>query len=66
MKYYTVIAKETMGDAWAAQFGDYDRNTAQDELMDMHDSGDWFKLKLITTENNQQAVDEAINKLNQP
>lgn len=63
--YYVVAAKDSKLDAWSVQFGDYDREVAQDELCDMNDSGDWYKLKLITVKGDRQIdIDNAISKLN--
>lgn len=59
-KYYSVIEKlPDDGSEWAPQFGDYDREVAEQEMRDMKDSGSFVKgtkLKVITTDGTQQAI----------
>lgn len=75
-KYHNVIAKEP-GGKWSLQFGDYDRQTAQEELDDIkehvsddatNDGGLWpkgTKFKIMTTGDKQKDIMEALSKLNE-
>lgn len=65
-KYYSVIEKQPDG-KWAPQFGDYDREVAEQEMRDMKDSGSFVKgtkLKVITTQGTQEAIMAKCEELN--
>lgn len=61
--YHTLCTLED--DRWCAQFGDYDLDTVVDEQDDMVQGGRRRRdTYVITTEDTQQAIDEAIADLN--
>jgi hypothetical protein len=59
-RYYSVIEKlPEDGSTWSPQFGDYDREVAEQEMRDMRDSGSFVKgtkLRVIATAGTQQAI----------
>lgn len=63
-KYYTLAVR--IDGRWSPEFGDYDRECVQVELAGYLDSGAWKRkdLKIVTTDDNQAAIDAAIRKLN--
>lgn len=62
--YHSVIARQFNGDLWGIQFGDYDIECARDEKDYMIESGEWFAVKVITTGDNQIAIDAEVKRLN--
>lgn len=55
--YYTLLSYEH--GRWCPQFGDYDRKVVQEER-DTYEG----RTKIIRTDESQQAIDEAVQKLN--
>jgi hypothetical protein len=65
-KYYSVIEK-LPNSTWAPQFGDYDREVAEQEMRDMKESGSFVKgtkLKVIATEASVAAIAAKCEELN--
>lgn len=70
--YYSVVSKTPdEGSKWEMQFGDYDKETVQEEMQDMKDHvGDgctWekgTKFKIIQTGSRKNDIEEALAKIN--
>lgn len=63
-KYHTLLVRED--GAWTREFGDYERGTVEYELEDYRDKGvRRSDLKIITTDDNDSAINAAVAKLNQ-
>ena len=64
-KYYTLIGKDAQfhkGDAYVIIFGDYKRQVVVDEKEDTDDY--YYDLKIIKTDDGQEAIDKAVKELN--
>lgn len=65
-RYYTLIARVKEDNSpWAAQFGDFDRETVEDEKAEYEDGGEYSALKIISTAPEQAAIDSKIAALNE-
>lgn len=65
MAYYTLLIRDDKTSPWRPEFGDYSKAVVQDELDDNRQSGEkLINMKIIKTEANQRAVNEAVAKLN--
>jgi hypothetical protein len=65
-KYYSVLEK-LPNSTWAPQFGDYDREVAEQEMRDMKDSGSFVKgtkLKVVSSSGTHDAIMIECDKLN--
>lgn len=62
--YHTLIAFN--GDKWGIEFGDYCRETVEDEMESYLDSGEYKKnsLRIIRTSDKQADIDSAVARLN--
>lgn len=62
-KYYTLAVREN--GVWGAQFGDYDKETVEDERADYLDHDHKARdLKVIKSGDGRVAIEAAIAKLN--
>lgn len=61
MKYYSVLT--LANGAWSVQFGDYDREVAEDEQQEYKDKGE--KTKLICTGDTQAEIDHYVKEVNE-
>jgi len=64
-KYYSVIAIDNVNPGYSIQFGDYQQSIAMTEAIDMDQSGDWIKVKVIKTDDNQKAIEDGCAKENE-
>ena len=65
--YYTLIVKCTMTNKWCIHFGDYERQTVEQEREDLLDSEDNLKrrnTKIITTSDEQADINEYVRAYN--
>lgn len=62
-KYYSVISQEVCG-LWYPQFGDYDKAVAMEEMRDMKDHEPATKMRVICTDDTQEAINAACARLN--
>ena len=64
--YYTLAVQWEKGDRYTPEFGDFDIECVQDEREDMLYSYDLKgkQIKIIKTDADQSAIDQAISKLN--
>lgn len=68
-RYYTLLVKELTDEwqpRWVIEFGDYDRETVEDELQTVMDSYDRKRrdLKIIATSDKQEDIDAKVAELN--
>lgn len=63
MKYFTLAVKT--GNAYFPDFGDYDHEVVQDERADRIESGDRDRMRIVSSQDDQASIDEAIAKLNE-
>lgn len=64
MAYYTLLSRND-DNQWVIEFGDYSKENVQSELNDYRDQGYKKKnLKIISTGTTQNAINEAVAKLN--
>jgi hypothetical protein len=62
--YYSVITKDSKSAPWGVEFGDYDREVAEDERDSLKESGQYVAVKIIKTASNQAAINAAVTALN--
>ncbi len=64
-KTYYILAID-YGSGYGVEFGSYDKADVKDELQWQEDNDDYFmkSMRIITTIDDQQTIDEEINKLN--
>lgn len=60
--YHTLLIKEAKGDNWSIAFGDYKKSVVMDEREDSY--SDCYKTRIISTADNQQAIDAEVARLN--
>jgi len=66
-KYYTLFVYEPDHQRWYNYFGDYDKETVADEMYDLSYGWDGILMKhmrIISTPDDQTAIDAALDKLN--
>ena len=63
-QYHTLLLLDR--GAWRPEFGDYDKSTVEAERDDYHQGGGYLlrDLRIITTSDNQAAIDAAVATLN--
>lgn len=64
-KYYSVIAIDNVNPGYSIQFGDYEQSVAMAEAIDMDQSGEWVKVKVIKTDDNQKAIEMECARVNE-
>ena len=62
MRYYTLLARESVTEPWGIQFGDYDKEVVEDEKFDQSES--WPHLKIISSKDDQASIDAKVAELN--
>ena len=65
--YYTLFVYEPDHQRWYNHFGDYDKETVADEMDDLNYGWDGILMKhmrIISTPDDQTAIDAALDKLN--
>lgn len=64
--YYTLLVRESERDPWAIHFGDYDRDTVEDERYIERHAGDYaaINIRIITTGDTQAEIDAEVDRLN--
>lgn len=60
--YYTLCVKEF--GYWSPDFGSYDRTEVEDERMDRTDYFDHIPMVILQTDDNQDAIEDAVAILN--
>jgi hypothetical protein len=60
--FYSLLVKFEKGQPWSVQFGDYDRETVEDEAEDSY--SDTFKTRIICTGPSQVEIDAKVFSLN--
>ncbi len=60
--YHTICTRD--GYRWSPNFGDYDRDTVQDELEDSYSDYHPACIRIISTPCDQAAIDAAVARLN--
>ncbi len=60
MKYYTLCVKRD--GRWEPDFGDYDKDCVRDESSLLVDRGEG--VKVVSSEDDQESINQAIDKLN--
>lgn len=65
-RYFTLIVREAKNTPWSVHFGDYDRDTVEQEQADIVDAGDYAKHRtmIIQTTDQQSAIEARLAKLN--
>lgn len=64
--YHVLLERDDTGKPWRVQFGDYDRETVEDERRDTQDNGvPRHCLKIITTGEGQADIDASVAALNE-
>ncbi len=61
-RYYTLAVRFEASDEWSVQFGDYDRECVVQEKEDAYE--DAYAAKVISSNDDQAAINAAIAKLN--
>lgn len=62
MSYFTLAGFD--GEQWGVVFGDYDKETVEDERDDVRDAGEYRKLRILRTGDKQTDIQSAIDHLN--
>lgn len=60
--YFSLVVRFDEFDQWSIQFGDYDRETVQQEATEYE--GGCYAVKIIKTADTQASIDEKVEKLN--
>lgn len=60
--YFSLVVRFDEFDTWSVQFGDYDKETVQQESTEYE--GGCYAVKIIKTAANQESIDEKVAKLN--
>lgn len=60
--YHTLLVKHNRGDRWSIEFGDYSRKVVKQEAEDSY--SDAHRTTIITTADNQAAIEDAVARLN--
>jgi len=63
--YYSVIAIDNINPGYSIQFGDYEQSIAMFEAVEMDQSGEWVKVKVIKTADNQKAIELEVARINE-
>jgi len=64
-KYHTLVVRDGKASPWGIHFGDYDRETVEQEREDGRDYYKAGDMRIITTSDARQAtIDAAVAKLN--
>jgi len=65
-KYHTLLSRDASQDgAWGAAFGDHDISSVREAWADLLGQGfDLSELRIITTDDDQGAIDREIRELN--
>lgn len=63
-KYFTLLVRDGAGRPWGIHFGDFDRETVEDERRDGRDYYAARDMKIITTGSRQAAINAAVTRLN--
>ena len=63
-KYYSVLVQWVDSNQWSVEFGDYDKECAQDEMEYLKEQEDVCRVKLICTSDSQDAIMAKVNELN--
>ena len=65
-KYHTVIVRTRDCDEWHIHFGDYDKEVAKQERLDItYGDPDILDATVITTNDDQASIDERVRELNE-
>ena len=65
MPYFTLATRDSENSAFTVQFGDYDRSTVKQEMLDSYSSFKRMNCIIIKTDTaNQSAIDHAIARAN--
>ena len=67
LNYYTLLIKNIETNLWGVEFGDFDRETVEDEKDYWRDSEGYMgsRIKIIKTSESQKEIDEIVAILNQ-
>lgn len=60
--YFSLLVRFDEFDQWSIQFGDYDRETVQQEATEYE--GGSYAVKIINTAANQESINEKVAKFN--
>lgn len=63
--YYSLLGIPAGGDRYEIIFGDYDRETVEDERDDVKAGGDYARLRIIASEDGQAGIDRAVTLLSE-
>lgn len=63
-RYYTMVARDNKAQKWSPQFGDFDRETVEQEVRDQKDSETFKFFKIVSSTPHQKDIDAAVAKLN--
>lgn len=63
--YYSLLVRFNESEFWSVQFGDYDRETVEDERDDMqHGSEPVYAFKIIKTKPDQASIKAKVESIN--
>lgn len=57
--YHTVVSQESKGQEWAIEFGSFSKTEAKEELQSLKESGQFHKVRILTTPADQNSINEA-------
>lgn len=60
--YFSLIVRFDEFDTWSVQFGDYDKETVQDEISEY--SGGCYAVRIIKTKDDQASIMAKVAELN--
>lgn len=57
--YHTVVSQESKGQEWAIEFGSFSKAEAKEELQSLKDSGQYARVRILTTQADQNSINAA-------
>ena len=64
-KYFTIVSRPDSRTPWSIEWGDYDRETVQDELVNFAAQHDDLVYRVIVSGDDQRSIDKRVRELNQ-
>ncbi len=62
--YFVLVSRDSADSAWGVEFGDYDKETVQDEREAFRDTCPSANLRILRTGDKQADIDSAVAALN--
>lgn len=57
--YHSVVSQESKGQEWAIEFGSFSKAEAKEEMQNLKESGQFHKVRILTTQADQNSINAA-------